>query len=68
MQEVVGLRLGFYKQIVTEFTEFSESHLGKIPICPFQRTYSFNWKYRCIIWKLRKDDGWEVEESFFGQI
>ena len=32
MHEVVGSRLPFYKKNVNEFTEFSESHLGKTPL------------------------------------
>ena len=31
VQEVVGLKLFFYTNVVNEFTEFSESHLGKTP-------------------------------------
>ena len=35
-QEVAGLGLPFYKNIVNEFTEFSESHLGKTPLKPIR--------------------------------
>ena len=44
VQEVVGLRLTFYKKIVNEFTEFSEIHLGKTLIEFYQSYLKMEFK------------------------
>ena len=61
MQEVVGLRLTFYKKIVNKFTEFSESHLGKTPI-----EVSLNYDFLNFVKLVKLVKIFDINQNFGG--